>query len=218
MNSKRTLICWGALAIFVALLGATHVMASGGAAPLRQSGAPGQLNFQGFLPDPTTGDPVPDGDYKLTFAIYDHATSTDPSHRLWEETQTVSTQDGVFNVILGAVKPIDTTWLDGRDLWLGITVQGDSEMTPRMQLASVPYALNANDVRGADIHPDIVYAGHSLNVVSAPWNGVNVNSAVVSGLYVGSTAYGVLVDSASEDGVYVSSAGSPSTTSSSTAP
>lgn len=37
MNSRRTLICWGALVILVALLGASSVMASGGAAPLLQS-------------------------------------------------------------------------------------------------------------------------------------------------------------------------------------
>ena len=84
MNSKRRLIV-GALAIIVALLGASGVMASGGAAPLRQNGAPVQLSYQGFLLDPTTGDPVPDGNYTLTFAIYDHATSTDLSHRLRSE-------------------------------------------------------------------------------------------------------------------------------------
>jgi hypothetical protein len=225
VNSKRTLICWGALAIFVALLGASSVVASGGAAPLRQNGAPALLNYQGLLLDPATGDPIADGNYTLTFAIYDDATSTDPSHRLWEETQTVSTQNGLFNVMLGATNPIDTTWLDGRDLWLGITVQGESEMTPRQQLGSVPYALNANDVRGADIHPDSVYASHVS--VSSPGDdgvyvavggsGVFVEDAGGSGVEVGTAGYrGVAVSSAGDDGVRVGSAGSPSTTSSST--
>lgn len=45
---------------------------------------------------------------------------------------------------------------------MGITLRGESEMAPRTQLVSVPYALNAGDVRGADIHPDSVHAGNYL--------------------------------------------------------
>jgi hypothetical protein len=236
VNSTRRLI-GVALAIIVALLGASSVMASGGAAPLLQGGAPGQLNYQGLLLDPATGDPVADGNYTLTFAIYDDATSTDPGHRLWNETQTVSVQDGLFNVILGAVTPITATWLDGRDLWLGITVQGESEMTPRTQLVSMPYALNAKDVRGTDIHPDYVYAGNGVEVASAGADGVYVDmagspSAASSssdpngfevagaegdGLSVGrADNVGVRVVSAGDDGVCVHRAGNPSTTSAST--
>lgn len=71
---------------------------------------------------------------------------------------------GLFNVILGASPPLDTAFFDGRPLYLGITLQGEPEMPPRTQLVSVPYALNASDVRNADIHPANVYVSGGITM------------------------------------------------------
>jgi len=160
VNGKRILIL-GVFVVAIALAGATIVVANDEApnTPVRpsgilQNGALDQFNYQGLLLD-AASDPVPDGDYDLTFAIYDVPTE---GTALWSETQTVAVAEGLFNVLLGASTPISPTdWIDGRDLWLGITVAGDAEMAPRQQLVSVPYAMNANDVRGSDIHPLSVY-------------------------------------------------------------
>jgi hypothetical protein len=164
MNKRIGL--WGALAVALLLAAATGAMALGrpaqgllpGNAPAQgaglNAGAPLYFNYQGLLLDPATGRPVPDGNYTLDLAIYDVDTG---GTALWTETQTVAVQKGLFDVRLGTVTPLDPTWVDGRDLWLGIAVQGDTEMLPRTQLVSVPYAINAGDVRGADIHPDNVY-------------------------------------------------------------
>ncbi len=122
--------------------------------------------------------PVPDDDYTITFAIYDLETGGTP---LWDETQTVSVADGLFNVRLGASDPITpTSWVDGRDLWLGITLAGEAEMTPRQQLVSVPYALNAGDVRGSDIHPNTIYVGSYGLVIDAGgnWLGVPISGTI----------------------------------------
>jgi hypothetical protein len=156
MNHKRVLL-WGILVVLLVLAGTMTVLAgqglsavlSGPAAAHR--GAPVRLNYQGLLLDTASGNPIPDGDYSITFAIYHSETITTP---LWHETQVVAVAGGLFNVLLGSSNPISPTdWVDGRDLWLGLTLEGESEMTPRQQLVSVPYALNAGDVRGADIHP-----------------------------------------------------------------
>ncbi len=168
MNRKRRLICWGALAIFVALLGATHVMASGGAPPLRQPGAPTQLGYQGFLLDPTTGEPVPDGDYTLTFAIYDDATSTAPSHRLWEETQTVSSQDGLPIILDTFESELISLINDYR------TSQGRMTLSESSILMQVAEA-HSQDMSDRDffshINPDGLGPGERLTNAGYNWGG-----------------------------------------------
>ena len=129
-------------------------------------GAPARLNYQGLLLD-DAGQPVPDGSYTLTFALYDVEEGGTP---LWAETQAVTVTDGLFNAGLGGIEPIDPAWVDGRALWLGITLAGEPEMAPRQPLASLPYALNAGDVRGADIHPNTVSAGTYGLVIDAGGN------------------------------------------------
>lgn len=119
-------------------------------ARMPQAGAPPHLNYQGLLLD-DAGNPVDDGGYNLTFALYDVPSG---GTALWEQTVAVTTTAGLFNTTLSGFDP---SLFDGSDLWLGITLQGESEMVPRQALSSVPYAINAGDVQGADIHPNSVY-------------------------------------------------------------
>ncbi len=163
MKTKWVWIC-GVLAGVLVLLGVTGANAlgrpgfstarTGAAAGITAGGAPYYMNYQGLLKD-GQGQPVADGDYVLTFAVYD---SEGGMTALWSETQTVTTRGGLFSVVLGTVTPLAGDWTDGRDLWIGVTLQGEQEMTPRTRLVSVPYAFNADDVRNADIHPNSVTA------------------------------------------------------------
>ena len=166
MATKRLWV-WGTIAAAMLLLVATGAAALNRAPVLfsqgrqarpagTEGGAPLYFNYQGLLLD-SAGNPVADGDYDLTFAIYDVDTG---GTALWSEAQTVTVTDGLFNAQLGLSTSLDGAWIDGRDLWLGVTLAGDAEMTPRTQLVSVPYAVNAGDVRGADIHPDNVYVSN----------------------------------------------------------
>jgi len=187
-------------------IGLTRAGSFGREALQADAGAPPALNYQGFLTDADTGEPVADGDYEITFKIYDDATSVDPDRLLWEETHLVSVTGGLFNVILGTVTSLEGTWVDGRDLWLGITVTGESEMTPRQQLVSVPYALNAGDVRGADIHPASVYAVSTGTAI----RGEATGSGYIAGVYgtatsnngVGVHGHAFATGSAKTAGVY----------------
>lgn len=100
---------------------------------------PQQITYQGALTD-TTGYAVPDGDYVMTFALYDVPTG---GTALWSEAQTVAVSNGIYNVILGqAGNELDPVYFNG-DCYLGVTVGTDSEMSPRQKLTSVGYALRA---------------------------------------------------------------------------
>ena len=114
-------------------------------APSSQAGAaaPTLVNFQGILED-SQGTPI-SGSVQVTFRIHDAATD---GMVLFEETQTVSVQGGLFSVLLGSAGgPIglDSAVFTTSERWLGIKVGADPEMTPRLRIASVPYSLVATE-------------------------------------------------------------------------
>ncbi|HEY3268456.1 MAG TPA: tail fiber domain-containing protein [Armatimonadota bacterium] len=76
----------------------------------------------------------------FTFALYAQATG---GTALWTESQTLTPANGLLTASLGAVVPL-TLSLD-QPLWVGISAGTDPEMTPRLPLASVPYALTVAD-------------------------------------------------------------------------
>ncbi|MCB0127204.1 MAG: hypothetical protein KDE58_33310, partial [Caldilineaceae bacterium] len=59
---------------------------------------------------------------------------------------------GLFNVMLGSLSSIPKAVIaDNANLYLGIAIGADVEMTPRVQLGSVPYATQALTVPDASI-------------------------------------------------------------------
>jgi hypothetical protein len=97
------------------------------------------LPYQGRLVNPTTGQPVSDGEYGMTFALYNEATG---GAALWSEGKGVAVKEGVFTTTLGDTAPLDRDLFQGQALWLGIKVQTDAEMAPRQPILPVPYALS----------------------------------------------------------------------------
>jgi len=141
----RTLICGVvALGLLIILLGATYVWASPTLPRLASVSVPSMMNYQGVLSDPTTGDPVPDGDYEISFALYDVESG---GSALWTEAQTVPVENGLFNVLLGSVDALSADDFTGTT-YLGVKVGEDAEMTPRQQIISVPYAIHAQQASG----------------------------------------------------------------------
>ena len=98
---------------------------------------PQLINLQGVLKDPG-GTPVPDGSYSVTFKIYDVPTG---GLAIWTETQTVSTSNGLFTVLLGSSTPVPESLFYNPSRWLGITVGADPEMSPRQQFSSTGYSF-----------------------------------------------------------------------------
>jgi len=109
------------------------------AAPTSTAGIP----YQGRLAD-KSGAPLTQT-VNIIFRLYSVASGGSP---LWEEQWTgsnsVQVSDGLFNVMLGSLAPIAQSVITGNsNLFLGITVGTDSEMSPRVQLGSVPFATQA---------------------------------------------------------------------------
>lgn len=140
MSNRRTTVLTVSLLILAAVLLVTHRVQADSSATRLTSAllAPdsSEVGYQGVLTN-NSGEPVADADYSVTFTLYDAASD---GNDLWTETQTVSTTNGLFNVYLGAITALPSNVIDGRDLWLGITVDGDAEMAPRIPIVSVPYA------------------------------------------------------------------------------
>jgi hypothetical protein len=125
-----------------------------------QSQIPMTMSYQGVLTD-GSGTPVADGNYDITFKLYD--TSAGGS-ALWTETQTVAVMGGIFSAILGSTTPIDIAF--DRPYWLGVSVDGGAELSPRRALTSSPYSLNANDVADSAVTSGKIKSGtvvRSLN-------------------------------------------------------
>ncbi len=104
----------------------------------------------------------------MVFSVYATATDTTP---LWTETLTVSPIDGYFTVRLGDVVALPAALFDGNLRFLGVRIGTDAEMTPRQVLASVAYAMMANNVTG-DITPKSVTV-NGLKVIdeTGAWKG-----------------------------------------------
>lgn len=98
------------------------------------------ISYQGVLAD-NNGDPVPNASYQIHFALYYTATGGTP---VWQESQTISTSKGIFNVLLGSVDSLNVPF--GVQYWLGVSVAGGAEMVPRTQLSPSPYSMRAQSL------------------------------------------------------------------------
>jgi len=96
-----------------------------------------KITYQGKLTD-GSGNPVSDGTYNIKFSLYDAINSGSAS---WDETQGVSVQGGIFNVLLGDITALSIDF--NKPYWLGVKVGSDAEMTPRTALSSTPYSMHA---------------------------------------------------------------------------
>jgi len=147
----------------VVVISAALVLAGrawGASVPLR-------LNEQGRLFQAGGNTPVT-GNVAMVFTIYDAATV---GTALWTETYSVTLDQGYFSVQLGSTVPFPATLWNGAVRYIGVQVGTDAEMTPREEVASVPYAIAAADVTG-DIHPTSVsIAGQTVIDATGKWVG-----------------------------------------------
>ncbi|MEZ4711935.1 MAG: hypothetical protein R3A44_32415 [Caldilineaceae bacterium] len=114
------------------------------------------ISYQGYLTN-QNGEPLDNVKLDMVFRLYDAADApydrnscVQASGCLWSESQSVAVTDGVFLVELGSQEALSDQILQTKDLWIGIRVGGDAEMTPRQQLTSVPRAVNAERLDGVD--------------------------------------------------------------------
>ena len=115
---------------------------------------PNSLNIQGKLTN--TNNQIQTGTFNFTFRLYDAYTS---GNMLYEKANLTATTDtrGVYDIIL-----TDINISFDKQLYLGIEVNADGEMSPRINLTSVPYTFRANISDELDINRSYTVLG--LNV------------------------------------------------------
>ena len=101
--------------------------------------APAYLPVQGVLTNVADGTPV-EGDLMMRFALY---TSEIGGTELWNETQWVLVEGGLFSVYLGDTTPLPlSVFRDNTNLYLGVSAGGEAEMA-RFQIATTGFAAFA---------------------------------------------------------------------------
>jgi hypothetical protein len=130
------------------------------------------IAFQGLLSD-ENGQPL-EGTFRLTFRMY---TSAEGGTPVWDEVQPeVNVTNGLFGVHLGSEVGFGDVAF-GQPLWISTQVGQESELMPRIQIGTVPFAFA---VRGLRIDP----RQNRWNVVAGnPHNQVQENriGATISG-------------------------------------
>lgn len=123
---------------------------------------PQQMNYQGFLTS-TTGAAL-DTTVSVRFRLYSDSLG---SLQLWSELwPAVPVVDGLFNLRMGAINPLtDTPLLDAAQLWLGVSIGSNSQMTPLVRVAAVPLSLRTRTVNaalGGTITSDLIVEGYGM--------------------------------------------------------
>jgi hypothetical protein len=121
---------------------------------------PQTVSYQGVLTD-GAGTPVADGTYNITFNFYD---ATSGGSALWTETQAVAVTGGIFSAILGSTAPLALAF--DRPYWLGVSVDGGAELSPRRELTASPYSLNARGVADSAITGGMIKDGTAVRSLS----------------------------------------------------
>lgn len=139
----------GTLSLFgmLAILGSGSIGRAAAAVPNQtepeppaRNAVPLLMNYQGLLRD-GDGNLLGTGAQDITFKFYDQAAG---GAELYSQTiNGVSVRDGRFSTTIDNIPP--SVFVEGADRFIGVTVGTNGEMSPREQLTSVPYALQAED-------------------------------------------------------------------------
>ena len=148
MSAKRLLLVVLTVSLLLALsVGPRLAGPARALPPVEGPNAAGvTITYPGRLTN-EAGQPVTDGAYAFTFALYSAPSGGDS---LWAETQEeVTVQAGSFATSLGRVHSIPADVLAGGECWLAMGVRGPGEsdftaLTPRQRLSAAATAAPAN--------------------------------------------------------------------------
>lgn len=125
--------------------------------------APLTMTYQGSLSD--VGGQAVNGTRTIAFRLY---ADRDGGAPLWNEVHPdLDVSEGSFSVVLGEVSPLPADLDPGVSLWLGVQVDDDAELQPRMRVGGAlraqwaAVAAQAMDVAGRHIHPAAVSIGQA---------------------------------------------------------
>jgi hypothetical protein len=147
------------------------------------------ITYQGKLTD-AAGNPLT-GAFTVTFTLYNVSSG---GTALATDSHSVDASKGLFTTQVTA----DSSYFDGRALWLGIKVGSDSEMTPRQEIRPVPYALGLRPgAEGTSLTTSKAGTGYNQPLpgltisTSYPWNpGVRIDTTADSSYGAWITTHG----------------------------
>lgn len=109
---------------------------------------PATINFQGYLTDDSDA-PI-SGGKSITFKIYDVSTA---GTALWTSTKNITITNGVYSTELGKDVVFDlSTMKFDKQYYLGINVENDGEMSPRIAMTNSAYADVFKAVNSSDLN------------------------------------------------------------------
>ena len=137
---------------------------------------------------------VEDGLYHVTFQLYEEVSG---GTAIWSEVHpSLEVVHGAFHVNLGSIAALSTVDFD-TPYWVGITVEGYDEMSPRLELTIYPYSLS---VRGnSNIMPSNGNVGIGTN---EPETTLDIRGGAVR-VWDGVVASGAVGFSTEESDLYV---------------
>ena len=148
--------------------------------------ASGQFSLQGMLTTPS-GTPIADGAHTIVANVY----STANGSVVYTETATVNTLKGLFSTMIGANGNAGSKLnvKAGTDYQLGIAVDGGTELTPKISLASAISALTSKLAANADSVGGFAVAttnGAKANTLLVLNGAGKIDSSLLSGSLVSS--------------------------------
>jgi len=113
---------------------------------LAQPSSANSISFQGALMG-AGGQPLPNGNYNLTFKFYTNATT--PTALATSNVPNVPVSGGLASTPI----PMEASWFNnGQTRFLGMAINGGAELSPRVLITSVPYAVAANSLVGPVVY------------------------------------------------------------------
>ena len=136
---------------------------------------PRLTSYQGVVKD-DLGNVVPGADsLHFAFRIYNAQSGGSP---LWEESKGLMVRDGILNTLLGDTVPLDIPF--DEQYWLGVSVESEDELEPRVSLSAAPYALRAATA-------DSIAGGGAVSDGDWVISGEDMYSAVQGNVGIGTT-------------------------------
>ena len=137
--------------------------------PAAMAAIPDIISYQGELKD-GDGNPV-NGTFAVTFTIYDALAG---GTALWMETQNVAFSNGLFTIRLGEDGINNPIALDfSQQYWLGISIDGEAEFSPRTSLTSSPYSFRAKYLDGLTVENIQQFFALAASIPDADGDGHN---------------------------------------------
>lgn len=169
---------------------------------------PGRISYQGFITE-ANGQPAAltaPVTLPVTFRIYRTAGGITAADVVWAETQNVTVDRGHYSVTLGSGGPTGVALDAGKftnhltgvflgpdvsERYLGVTVQGSRELSPRVQFMASPF-VHASRAAAGLTGPDgnllirVGPAGLGINLTNNPTATVDVGGTVRATAFQGS--------------------------------